>query len=152
MPFFRSGPGGRYCPSTSDRVLPNLRRVTSIWAGPPPPPHWHAAGQSRLVGREAELRLVAEAWTAVTDGGRQLVLIGGDGGGGKSRLVIEAASRGAGSGAPGPVGGGGAEPGRPHQPFDGPVDALLSSAGVDEGLRDPLSLVAGHPTSERPSA
>src|SRR4051812_40369478 len=150
MPFFRSGPGGRYCPSTSDRVLPNLRRVTSIWAGPPPPPHWHAAGQSRLVGREAELRLVAEAWTAVTDGGRQVVLIGGDGGGGKSRLVIEAANSCADSGASVLVGGCVSDLGPPYQPFDGPVDALLSTAVMDQDRQDQLALVAGHPTTGGP--
>src|SRR6476469_1864152 len=92
MPVFGSRAAGRYCPSTQAWLLLSLRRVTSTWAGPPPPPHWRAAGQPRLVGRAAELGLLAVAWTAVTDGGRQLVLIGGDGGGGKSRLVIEAAT------------------------------------------------------------
>src|SRR4051812_32800410 len=139
MPFFHSGPRGRYCPSTPAWLLPNLRRVTSIWAGPPPPPHWRAAGQPRLVGREAELRLLAEAWTSVADGGRQVVLVGADGGGGKSRLVIEAAISCVDSGAAVLAGECVAELGSPYQPFDGPVDALLSTAETDEALHDVLA-------------
>jgi DNA-binding CsgD family transcriptional regulator/tetratricopeptide (TPR) repeat protein len=100
------------------------------------------------VGREAELRLLGEAWAAVADGGRQLALIAADGGGGKSRVVIEAATSCAESGAAVLVGGCVADLGSPYQPFDGPVTALLSSAGIDAGLRDLLALVAGHPTAE----
>jgi DNA-binding CsgD family transcriptional regulator len=123
--------------------------VTSTWAGQPPP-HWRAAGQPRLVGRETELRLLGQAWTAIADGGRQLALIGGDGGGGKSRLVIEAATACADSGAAILVGGCVAELGSPYQPFDGPVAALLSSAGTDDGIHDLLALVAGHGSTADP--
>lgn len=122
--------------------------MTSTWAGPPP--HWRAVGQPQLVGRETELGLLGQAWTAATDGGRQLVLIGADGGGGKSRLVIEAASACAESGAAVLTGGCVAELGSPYQPFDGPAAALLSAAVVDETGRDLLALVAGHPTSTDP--
>lgn len=130
--------------------MPNLRRVTSTWAGPPA--YWGAAGQPPLVGRQAQLRFLREAWTAAGDGMRRVLLVGGESGGGKSRLVIEAATACARAGAPVLVGGCVAELGSPYQPFDAPADALLSASVVGEDLRNHLALVAGRATSDGPDA
>ena len=44
-----------------------------------------------MVGRDAELAELAAAWERVADGGRETVLVAGEPGAGKSRLVAEAA-------------------------------------------------------------
>ena len=44
-----------------------------------------------IVGRDAELAEIAAAWARVADGGRETVLVAGEPGAGKSRLVAEAA-------------------------------------------------------------
>jgi DNA-binding CsgD family transcriptional regulator len=125
--------------------------VTGAWQGPPLPPHWTAAGQLRLVGREPELRALREACTAAVGGARQVVLVGGESGAGKSRLVIEAATWCARAGAAVLVGSCVAELGSPYQPFAEPVGVLLTALAdgtLGPGERDPelvdlLGLAAG---------
>ena len=88
-----------------------------------------------------------EAYSAACDGVRQVVLVGGESGGGKSRLVIEAASSCVRSGASVLVGQCVAELGSPYQPLAEPAAALLSAAPEDGDLADQLGLVAGRPST-----
>ena len=58
----------------------------------PPFPEWlDSASQPPLVGRRSEREQMNSCWEEVTEGRRQIVLIGGEPGIGKSRLVCELA-------------------------------------------------------------
>jgi hypothetical protein len=54
-----------------------------------PPLLARASGETPFVGRDAERVQLAEAWTRARDGQRQLVLLGGEPGIGKTRLSLE---------------------------------------------------------------
>lgn len=58
---------------------------------PPPDALFAAARRTRMVGRSAELQRLRALWEAVCDGGRHVVLISGEAGVGKTRLVAEVA-------------------------------------------------------------
>ena len=49
----------------------------------------HPSGFSRLIGRDEELQTLLRSWKSASAGDGQVVLIGGDAGIGKSRLVQE---------------------------------------------------------------
>jgi DNA-binding CsgD family transcriptional regulator len=128
--------------------------VTRARAGPPLPPHWTAPGRPRFVGRESELGTLQDAWAVVGAGLRRVVIVGAESGGGKSRLVSEAATAFAPSAGAVLAGGCVADLGSPYQPFDGPAEALLAEVATGPAedadaagtaLTDPLSLVAGRP-------
>lgn len=56
------------------------------------PEQWQQVARRVLVGRGRELAALEEAWAAAEAGARQLVLVGGDAGAGKSRLAAEVAT------------------------------------------------------------
>ncbi|NLG20915.1 MAG: ATP-binding protein, partial [Actinomycetales bacterium] len=60
------------------------------WSPPALPAQWTwAAELPPWVGRQRELEQLERAWEAVEHGARQVVLVGGEPGAGKSRLVME---------------------------------------------------------------
>lgn len=77
--------------------------------------------RTRFVGRQTELRRLQELWRATTAGSKQLVLVSGEPGIGKSRLVREFASSSEVAGATVLFGGCDEESVVPYQPF---VEAL----------------------------
>lgn len=72
-------------PSAAHRMLPDMVPARRKAAHHP----FDAAGQAPLVGREQELAILAEAWQAALAGGCSLLLVGGEAGVGKTRLVQE---------------------------------------------------------------
>ena len=100
-----------------------------------------------IVGRDAELGEIATAWSRVVDGGRETVLIAGEPGAGKSRLVAEAARSAHAGGGLILYGSGEATTESPYGPF---VEALAhlerqAPAALREQLRGSLlgTLVLG---------
>jgi DNA-binding SARP family transcriptional activator/tetratricopeptide (TPR) repeat protein len=105
----RSGAVSTYhhCASVLERELgiapdPSTRKVFqrlmahACPAAPPPAAANSGAGRpglaaAQLFGRSAELSVLQEAWRAAVAGGRGLVLVRGDAGVGKTRLVAEVA-------------------------------------------------------------
>jgi DNA-binding SARP family transcriptional activator/tetratricopeptide (TPR) repeat protein len=105
----RSGAVSTYhhCASVLERELgiapdPSTRKVFqrlmahACPAAPPPAAANSGAGRpglaaAQLFGRSAELNVLQEAWRAAVAGGRGLVLVRGDAGVGKTRLVAEVA-------------------------------------------------------------
>ena len=71
------------------RIAP-IREEDAAWTLPPPPAVT-AAGSSQIVmtGREEEWRLLRAAWERSVTGRRQLALVAGEPGIGKTRLVME---------------------------------------------------------------
>ncbi|MGY1711162.1 AAA family ATPase [Geodermatophilus sp. SYSU D00758] len=114
----------------------------SGWTPPPLPARWTAAARPVFVGRRAEVGVVEAAYDAVTGGARQVVLLGGEPGAGKSRLLAELCCTLHDRGAAVLLGGCVEELGPPYQPFVEPAEALLSGpwAGV---RRDALARLAG---------
>lgn len=95
------------------------------WTPPPLPARWASPGRPVFVGRRRELATLEEVWSAVTHGARQLVFIGGEPGGGKSRLLAEAATALHRHGATVLLGTCVADFGAPYQPYVEPIEALL---------------------------
>ena len=60
--------------------------------GLPTPERLGSAGRAPFVGRERELRLLRTFWEHCREGHRQVVLLKGEAGSGKTRLVVEFAS------------------------------------------------------------
>src|SRR4051794_23238821 len=84
-----------------------------------------------FVGRAAETALAEQAWAAVLAGARQLVLVGGEPGAGKSRLVEEVCAALYHRGAVVLAGACPPEPAGPYHPLVACLEQLLS--GVPEG-------------------
>ena len=61
------------------------------WTGPPLPVRWSGSARRVFVGRAAEFSTVEAAWRDSVSGVRQVVFVGGEPGGGKSRLLAESA-------------------------------------------------------------
>ena len=102
------------------------------WTPPALPAQWTWSAQlPPWVGRRAELAQLESIWTAVENGVRQLVLVAGEPGAGKSRLVMEAALALHTRGLPVLVGACTSDFGLPFDPLVAPVRALL--AAVDRG-------------------
>jgi predicted ATPase len=97
-----------------------------------------------LVGREAALAEVEDAWVAAEAGARQVALVGGEAGSGKSRLAAEIAAVLHGIGATVLIGQCVADLGQPYQPFVEPL-AVLLDIGVagDPGIADALRALTG---------
>ena len=103
--------------------------------GPATPPQWWAHPDCpQFVGRADELRALEGAWRAAVAGRRQAVLVLGEAGAGKSRLVAEASVRFAEQGAAVLVGC--CMPDAPvaYEPFRAPLGRLLEDlVGNDAG-------------------
>ena len=91
-----------------ERPLKDLNRPVRLFeltiaeAVPEPPPSWASASPPKLVpivGRTAELRIMSAAYARVMAGQSQVVLITGEAGIGKTRLVEELTGRSAADGA-----------------------------------------------------
>jgi DNA-binding NarL/FixJ family response regulator len=86
-----------------------------------------AAVRQPLVGRHAEWQLLDEAWSRVREGSREVVLIGGEAGAGKTRLAADFARRCHEAGATVLLGSCDAELALPYQPWVHALDHLLRS-------------------------
>ncbi len=106
-----------------------VRAVTAP-ARPGLPLHWTAGVRPPLVGRARETAALRDAWSLVGQGCRQVVVIGGEPGAGKSRLLAEACAALHDDGAWVLVGTCVAELGLPYQPFVEPVEALVAQPGT----------------------
>ncbi|MDQ7992198.1 MAG: AAA family ATPase [Propionicimonas sp.] len=104
------------------------------WTPPALPAHWTwTADLPPWVGRRDELKDLEAAWDAVERGGvRQFVLIAGEAGTGKSRLVLEVATALRSRGVPVLVGQCSAEFGLPFDPLVSPVRSLLAAVEREE--------------------
>jgi DNA-binding CsgD family transcriptional regulator len=95
------------------------------------------------VGRRHELAALDEAWSMALTGCRQLVVVGGEPGAGKSRLLAEQCTTLYEQGAYVLLGTCVADLGLPYQPFVEPVEALLSTQQDDRSAVERLQVVAG---------
>lgn len=89
------------------------------------PVRWSGTAHRVFVGRTRELAVLEQVWDEATAGARQVVFVGGDPGGGKSRLLAEIATAAHKRGAALLLGSCIEEFGPPYQPFVQPIDALL---------------------------
>jgi DNA-binding SARP family transcriptional activator len=64
----------------------------AVTPGLPNPQRLGKAGQAPFVGREHELRLLRSLWEQCRDGQRQVLMLKGEAGSGKTRLVVEFAT------------------------------------------------------------
>lgn len=81
-----------------------------------------------LVGRERELRAVESVWTSVEAGNRQLVLLGGEPGAGKTRLAAEVAGALHDDDVAVLVGNSRSDAGAPYEPFREMLDHLFAKS------------------------
>ncbi len=103
------------------------------WNPPPLPAHWRwTAELPPWVGRRVELDRLESLWPGVESGARQLVLVAGEAGAGKSRLVMEAARALHTRGVPVLVGACSSDFGLPFDPLVAPVRALLAAVDRQE--------------------
>ena len=103
------------------------------WSPPALPAQWTwAAELPPWVGRQRELEQLERAWEAVEHGARQVVLVGGEPGAGKSRLVMEVASALSRQGVPVLVGQCTSDLGLPFDPLVAPIRALMSAIAQGE--------------------
>src|SRR5207237_9602253 len=101
--------------------------MTASWFSPPLPARVAASRHLPLVGRRVELETLESLWSEVEQARRQLVLIGGEPGAGKSRLMAEVAGALHDRGATvlvGPCSGAG---GVPYQPFSELPNQVVAS-------------------------
>lgn len=126
-----------------------MRRVTAP-ARPELPLHWTAGVRPRLVGRVRETDALQDAWSLAGRGCRQVVVVGGEPGAGKSRLLAEACAALHAEGAWVLVGTCVAELGLPYQPFVEPVEALLARSGVAGPAAERLRVLASAVPDGRP--
>ncbi|GAA5136201.1 ATP-binding protein [Pseudonocardia adelaidensis] len=77
--------------ATLNRLLARSGPAATASLDPEPPPARTGRAGGGLVGRTAELRVLRERWRAATMGSPGLVLVRGDAGVGKSRLMTELA-------------------------------------------------------------
>ena len=101
--------------------------MTASWFSPPLPARVAASRHLPLVGRRVELETLESLWSEVEQARRQLVLIGGEPGAGKSRLMAEVAGALHDSGATVLVGTCSADGGVPYQPFSEILNHLFAS-------------------------
>ena len=94
---------------------------------PPLPLQWTAFGPTPFVGRRQEVGVLRAAWQDVTSGAGRAIFVGGEPGGGKSRLAAEIAQELHRSGATVLLGSCVAELGTPYEPFGEPVAQLVEA-------------------------
>lgn len=98
------------------------------WTPPPLPAQWSwAADRPPWVGRQREIDQLERVWASVQHGARQTVLVAGEPGAGKSRLVMECASALSDQGVPVLVGQCTSDLGLPFDPLVAPIQALMRS-------------------------
>ena len=103
------------------------------WSPPPLPAQWTwTADRAPWVGRLGELAEVERSWAAVEHGARQVVLVAGEPGAGKSRLVMEASSGLHARGVPVLVGQCTSDLGLPFDPLVVPIRSLLTAVETGE--------------------
>jgi DNA-binding CsgD family transcriptional regulator len=102
------------------------------WTPPPVPEQWRRAASGVLVGRRRELAVFEQASEAAEAGARQVVLVGGDAGAGKSRLAAEAATALHRAGATVLIGACVADLGQPYQPFVEPFTDILRALNATD--------------------
>lgn len=109
------------------------------------PPVFAATPKAPLVGRSAELDRLQQAWTRATTAGRQLVVVTGEPGIGKSRLAAELARHVLADGGEVLVGNAAEEPMAPYQAFIealGQYESLAQTASrLPEAVRSKLALL-----------
>ena len=110
---------------------------------PPLPLRWTGVPQPALVGRSGQLAALDVVWAQVLRGCRQVVVIGGEPGAGKSRLLAEHCTSLHATDACVLVGTCVPDLGLPYQPFAEPVEAVLGALPLEEGAAERLSVVAG---------
>ena len=120
------------------------------------PVRWSGTAHPVFVGRTRELAVLDQVWSETVAGARQVVFVGGDPGGGKSRLLAEAATVLHERGAAVLLGSCIEEFGAPYQPFVQPIEALVpdllsgrlplaGATGQDPAtLTDRLATLSGH--------
>ena len=86
--------------------------------------------------------MIEDAWLSARDGARQVVVVGGEAGVGKSRLLAEVATTLHRHGAAVLLGMCQAELGQPYQPFVKPIEALM------QGLNDGGLALSPHPVDD----
>lgn len=121
-------------------------RNMSAWTAPELPARWTLDRRPVFVGRQRELEVLDRAWTAVTNGARQAIFVGGEPGAGKTRLIAELCVRLEELGGGVLLGTCVAELGPPYQPFEAPVGALR--AALLDGHLDGDSGATDGPSSE----
>src|SRR4051794_278969 len=139
------GPHGQIWSSTRGRRRGYVAPV-SVWA-PPLPARWSDPARPPFVGRRTELTTLEEVWTAAAAGLRQVVFLGGEPGGGKSRLLAEVCTALHGSAATVLLGACAAGFGPPSRPFAEPIEALLRRP-LPEPDVERLRTLAGAPASD----
>ncbi len=99
------------------------------------------APRQRMVGREAQWSILADAWARAEAGAREVVLIGGEAGAGKTRLAAEFARQCHDAGAIVLLGSCDEELALPYQPWVHALDHLLRSlAGFGRPIDSALDL------------
>jgi DNA-binding CsgD family transcriptional regulator len=94
------------------------------WTGPPLPVRWSGVARPVFVGRTRELSDLERTWSQTVVGARHMVFVGGEPGGGKSRLMAEAAGALHSNGAAVLLGRCIEEFGPSYQPFVQPLETL----------------------------
>ncbi len=129
-------------------------RTSAPRRGLPLPSKLRAAGASPMVGRKREMKALDDSWAGVVEGARGFVLVEGDAGIGKSRLVSELASRVHESGTTVVTGRCDESGGSPYQPFAEAIrfvgermDLSVLSSRLDPLARLVPDLVAAAPSA-----
>ena len=102
------------------------------WQRPEPPARWLRMTQPAFVGRRHQFDALEQAWTGVVDGARQVVFVGAEAGGGKTRFVVEAALALHSEGAGVIWGACSQDMGLAHDPFVEPMATLLAALLPDD--------------------
>ena len=108
----------------------------SSWGLPALPAWWVDAGGPSFVGRDHEVGVLAQMWTAAGEGVRQTVFLGGEPGAGKTRLVSQAMAALERQGAPVLLGHCLADSPVAYEPFRDPIAALVTAIGGLAGVED----------------
>ncbi len=129
-------------------------RTSAPRRGLPLPSKFRAAATSPMVGRQREMESLDAAWARIVDGARGFVLVEGDAGMGKSRLVSELANRVHDGGATVVTGRCDEAGGSPYQPFSEAIRFVgermdLSALGT---RLDPLARLVPDLIAAAPSA
>ena len=103
----------------------------AVWEQPALPSRWGAEAPV-LVGRQRDVDDLGEAWASAARGARRTVLVGGDAGAGKSRLVAEVATSYHSAGAVVLLGHCSPDLDRPYQPFIEPLQRLVEAAATGD--------------------
>ncbi|HEV3495427.1 MAG TPA: ATP-binding protein, partial [Actinomycetes bacterium] len=101
----------------------------------PLPPVLGIEAEFPFVGRSEAWAALVQAWTMASDGGRRAVLVGGEAGSGKTRLVTELARWVHADGGAVVYGACSEQPSVPYEPFTVAVDQLMASVDAHSRAR-----------------